>query len=404
MKNILVVTSTFPRYRDDPVAARFVYDLCKELAKFYRVYVLAPHDAQAKEYELIDNIEIYRFPYFYPKRYQQLCNGMGILVNLRQGGILAKLQGPFLFLGELCFLRKLVKEKKIDLINSHWMIPQGLNVAIIRCFYKIPHLMTIHAAGLFFLKRYPLGRWIASFIVQHTERIFTGGSYVKESLDALLGRNISAKIIPPGVHTSKFMVKEKKEIVRKRFSIDAKKVILYVGKLTEKKGVEFLIKAMKEVSLKITDVQLIIVGGGPLEKKLTNMTKELNLEKSIIFLGMMNHNQVINYYALSDVVVVPSIIDEHGETEGMPAVVVEAMSAGNPVVASNVSGIADVVKDGYNGFLTAPKNPQDIAKKIIEIFKTGKVKRMRKSALETAKKYDWEIIGKRYKKVIDELI
>ena len=99
------------------------------------------------------------------------------------------------------------------------------------------------------------------------------------------------------------------------------------------------------------DFSVIIAGGGPEEDKIKTLAKELDVLDKVSFIGWTNNNELPAYYTASDIVVVPSIFDSKGETEGMPVVVNEALSSGVPVIGSRISGIPDVVIPGENGWL-----------------------------------------------------
>ena len=93
----------------------------------------------------------------------------------------------------------------------------------------------------------------------------------------------------------------------------------------------------------------------------------------------------------------PSIVLQSGETEGLPVVILEGLAAGKPIVASDVSGVKDVIKNGWNGFLVEQKKPNQIAEKVLELLGDDELRvRFSKNALETAKKYDWEVIAEKY--------
>jgi glycosyltransferase involved in cell wall biosynthesis len=109
---------------------------------------------------------------------------------------------------------------------------------------------------------------------------------------------------------------------------------------------------------------------------------------------------------MSDIVVIPSIIDSYGETEGMPAVLLESLAMGLLVVASKVSGIPDVVEDGVNGWLIAPNDIDALVKKITEVLTmdNSSLKKIAENARITAKRFDWVNIGKIYRECIDRII
>ena len=121
-KKLLVLTSTFPRWKNDPKPS-FVYDLSKKLANHFDIFVIGPQFPGAKRYENIDNLKIYRFKYFIA-RFQKLTDMDGILAALTKSK-LNYIIIPFFLCAELYALLKYSRNHKPDLIHAHWIIPQG---------------------------------------------------------------------------------------------------------------------------------------------------------------------------------------------------------------------------------------------------------------------------------------
>ena len=406
---VLVLTTTFPRWKNDTTPA-FVYELSKRIKEEFEIVVLAPHCEGAKRFEIMEGLNVYRFPYFYPAKYQRLAYGGGILPNLKRSH-LAKIQVPLLFLSELFYAFKIIREKKIDVIHSHWIIPNGLIGAICKKIQKKKHLLTLHAAGLFALERLPLKKKIANFVVEHCDKITVVSSYIHERLLNLIQPKIldniknKTEIIPMGVNTSLFRLNTNKNELKIKYSIKSKSVLLFTGRLAEKKGLAYLIKAMPEVLSKSSNTELIICGDGPLKKEMEQLVKEIDLEKFVRSTGYVTNKEKIDYLSLSDILIVPSIVAQSGDTEGLPVVILEGLAAGKPIIASDVSGVKDVIKDGWNGFLVEQRNPEQIAEKVLELLNEEELRvRFSKNALETAKKYDWEVIGGEYEKIIKILL
>src|SRR3989338_75390 len=151
MKNVLVLATTFPRWKND-TEPNFVYTLSNLLAKKgYNITVLAPHHYKAKKFELMGNIKVYRFPYFYPLRLQKLCYEGGIIENLKKS-FLAKIQVPFLLVSEYFHMARIIKKEKIGFVHAHWILPQGFIAAIIKKIYNVPFVVTAHAGDIFPIK------------------------------------------------------------------------------------------------------------------------------------------------------------------------------------------------------------------------------------------------------------
>lgn len=396
---VLVLTTTFPRWKDDTTPA-FVYELSKRLQENgLETVVLAPHHQGAKRFEIMDGMKVYRFPYFYPKKYQKLVYEGGILPNLKRSH-LAKIQIPLLFLSELYHAMKIIRKEKIDVIHSHWIIPSGLVGGILRKIWGKTHITTAHAGDVFTIRKSKILSNIGSFVFKNSDKITANSNYTKDviiSIEDKIKDNV--EIIPMGVDTSCFNPKHTTGL---RDSFEAEYLILSVGRLVEKKGVKYLIMAMKDVIKEFSSAKLIIGGSGPEKDNLEELTEELNLRENITFVGHIKNSDLPMYYASSDIFVLPSIKVEEGDTEGLGVVLLEAMACGTPVIGSNIGGITDIIKDVKTGLLAGPENPNDIAQKIIRLFTDDELrKKFSKEGLKTVQeKFSWEIVIERFAKIL----
>ncbi|WP_102226391.1 glycosyltransferase family 4 protein [Acidimangrovimonas sediminis] len=125
--------------------------------------------------------------------------------------------------------------------------------------------------------------------------------------------------------------------------------LLYVGSLEERKGVDLLLRAMSRLALK--DWQLDILGDGPERKRLEKLATTLPIRRHVTFHGRQRNETVQEAMRAASVLVVPSRIGARNQTEGLPTVIVEAFSHGLPVVATRLTGIPEIVRDGETGLL-----------------------------------------------------
>jgi glycosyltransferase involved in cell wall biosynthesis len=139
------------------------------------------------------------------------------------------------------------------------------------------------------------------------------------------------------------------------------KNLLFVGRHIERKGIRYLIEAMKLLSEEFT---LTIVGEGDLTEKLKEQTRNEKVDARVIFAGRLSSEELTKAYQTHDVFVLPAIVDTKGDTEGLGVVLIEAIAVGLPIVATNVGGIVDVIIDGETGMLVEEKNPQALAEAI----------------------------------------
>ena len=403
---LLVIATTFPRWENDKEAT-FVKDLCKEQSKDFEVHVLVPHYKNLKLREKVDNLYIHRFVYFFP-RYQKLAYG-GILPNIKKNRLLI-FQAPFLFISMLFNTMKIIKKEKIRIIHAHWFFPQGLIAAICNKYLKTKSVVTIHAGCVTGLSNIlVLKRWISDFTVKNTDVIISVSNFGKELLESMVSKKIKeivkkkTKIIPMGVYTKDFKIKINKNQLKKKYKIKQKTIILFLGRLAEKKGVKYLIKALPLIKNK--DYILLIGGDGPLKKELQVLIDKHKLKDKVKFLGYITGKEKINFILLSDILAIPSIITKEGDTEGLQVTIMEGTAAGLPIITTNVGGIKDIIKNNQNGILIQEKNPKQIAEKIDYLINNKKfAQKISRNALMTSKGYDWERIGEKNIKLLKKLI
>ena len=153
---------------------------------------------------------------------------------------------------------------------------------------------------------------------------------------------------------------------------DYRKCLLYVGRVNEKKGVGDLIDAFYIVNKQLNDVILLIIGSGP-EKYLREITKRIKdykLEDKVFLLGPIPNRDIPSFIRASDLVVYAT-----REGEGIPRAILEAMACGKPAVATRVAGIPDAVINGLTGYLVEPRNPKELAEKILKLIKDDELLR-----------------------------
>jgi glycosyltransferase involved in cell wall biosynthesis len=164
-----------------------------------------------------------------------------------------------------------------------------------------------------------------------------------------------------------------------RFTPDNKKddghTILTVGRLVEKKGTEYLIKSVAEIQREVPDVQLEIVGDGPLRSSLEKLTLELGIAKHVVFRGTLSYDNVADVMKKVSIFCLPSITAKDGDSEGMVLVLLEAAASGKPVVGTFHGGIPEAVCNGENGFLVPERDVDALANRLILLLKNQELRR-----------------------------
>jgi glycosyltransferase involved in cell wall biosynthesis len=399
-KRVLVLASTFPRWQGD-TEPPFVHNLCRSLQDGFEITVLAPHALGAMRAERMDGLDIHRFRYMWPERLQKLAYG-GILPNLKRNRWLW-LQTPSFFLMELIWTLRLIRSHRIDVIHAHWLLPQGLIAAVAGAITRKPVVVTAHGGDVYGLR----GRLAATakrWALRRVTRVTAVSRDLARAIDVLSKNEVTdVDVVSMGVDTEHFRARRDARSLRKQLGIDGP-MILFVGRLAEKKGVRYLLEAMPSVLSDRPDATLVIVGDGPLRGELSLQARDLGISESVRFLGARSPAELPRFYSAADVFVGPSIVAENGDTESFGLVFAEAMSCGCPVVASDVGGISDLVVPGKTGLLVPQRNAQEIAEAIARVLsEPGLRERLRRGGLRhVSGNVAQSVIAQRYRAILQE--
>jgi glycosyltransferase involved in cell wall biosynthesis len=169
----------------------------------------------------------------------------------------------------------------------------------------------------------------------------------------------------------------------RKLSIPKEKIILFVGRISEEKGLVYLINTIPYLKRKIPEIKLLIVGSGPEENKMRAKIKELGIEENVEMVGWVGKKDILDFYRKSGLVAIPSVW-----TETFGIVAVEAMSQGKPIIVSKSGGLKEIVEEGVNGYSVDIKNPKELTSRIIEIMgDPKKLKRFSEMSFKLSDKY-----------------
>jgi colanic acid/amylovoran biosynthesis glycosyltransferase len=147
-------------------------------------------------------------------------------------------------------------------------------------------------------------------------------------------------------------------------------LILFVGRLVEKKGVAVLLDAFATVKAAVPAARLLIIGDGPLAPSLKRRANALGVGDSVDFAGALSAEEVARDMRRAWLLAVPSLTARDGDSEGLPNTLVEAAASGLPVVATDHGGIPEAVEDGRSGFLVPEAEPEPLARRIVELLQS----------------------------------
>ena len=384
-KKLIVTASTFPRWKDD-TEPRFVLDLASHMTDEFDVTVLVPAAPGAKNREVLEGVQVIRYHYFPVHKWETLCYPGAIVPRIKEKKIRALLV-PFLLLSLYFHLWKILPE--YDVVHAHWLIPQG----IVQSFFKKPYIVTGHGGDVVSLNK-GIMRKLKVRCLKKARHVTVVSEYLKGRVQELVPE-IEPEVISMGVDTRKF---GRQYRVENYFGQGDKKVVLFVGRLAEKKGVAYLIEAMKQI-----DALLVIVGNGPLRKTLEEQAEQVGKDR-IRFLGEKTHEELKKIYASADIFVAPSVTAKDGDQEGLGLVLLEAMASGLPVVASKSGGITQIIKDGENGLLCEEKCVWQLAENICALLNDECLyKKIAENGNRTVKAYDYVQTTEKYMQIINHM-
>ena len=380
---ILYITTAFPRYKEDVIAPWLVETIKRLKEKGVEVEVFTSAYKGLKK-QTIYGINVERFRYFL-KKWEDLTHDEATPDRLRKG-IRYKLLVPFYLLGGIIGITKLCTRKSYDIIHVHWPFPNAIFGYIGKRLCSARMVSSFHGVELRWVKNkmpffIPLLKWA----INKSDAVTANSTYTAKEINEITDRKVA--IIPFGaaITESHHVMRDFDLVTQSRPSN-----ILFVGRLVERKGVKYLIEAFDRISADI-DAILTIVGDGPERRSLEKLVESKGLQNKVIFKGKVSNEELRRCYQNCDVFVLPACIDSRGDTEGLGVVLLEAMSYKKPVIASNVGGIVDIVKDGETGLLVPEKNSQKLAEAIHTVLKNDELaSRLGKQGYEfVSRNFNW---------------
>ena len=398
-KKLLVTTSTFPRWKND-TDPPFVYELSRRLAKHFDITVLTPNYPGALASEKMAGLQVHRFRYFF-KKLELLAGSEGILPTLKKRPLF-NLLVPFFLLGELLALLKLTRKTKPDIIHAHWILPQGFIAALAQKITGVPYIVTTHGGDIYGMQG-RLTTALKRYALHNAAHVTVVSKDIRQIIKQKFGEDILTEVISMGVDSQLFHPGKKAPSFRENYKISGP-FLLFVGRLTEKKGARYLIEAMPAVLKNFPESKLLIIGTGELHQELILLSESLGLQDSVIFTGAIPNNELPEYFATADIFVGPSVTATGGDTEGFGLTFVEAAMSGCIVVASDVGGISDIIEDEKTGYLVRGKSPAAIADALCTILKqTNTLADMGIAARQKMiSQFDWQVIADQYAKVLND--
>lgn len=392
---LLISASTYPRWSGDSTPG-FVKQFAEELVEVGdSVYVLAPHSKDAKTSESEQGVAVHRYRYFLPASGETVAYEGGAVNKIQKTPIYAL---KVLLLVAALFFSSLWKVfmKRIDVLNPHWAIPQGFVAVVVKFITGKKVVLTVHGGDIFNLNGKIMTK-IKRFVLKHSDMVCPNSNATMEACREIYDREYT--IIPMGIYMDRFVEKLPSKSIQDRHNLNSF-TILFVGRLAEVKGVEYLLDAVRKLKQEKQEFKLLIVGDGPLKQSFESYVEQHQLSEFVELVGWVPSDQLNDYYSVADVFVGPSLSEPQG------LVFCEALATGTPVIATNVGGLPDIVQEGKTGYLISPKSSDAIKSKLLYLIThRDELKKMSNRARASVyDRFSWQSTTSRYREIFSSLI
>ncbi len=255
--------------------------------------------------------------------------------------------GMMMYLSVLSFINHLQREFDFDLIDSHYVYPDGFAAIKLGQYFNKPVTVSARGSDIHLFSTFPLIRRLLQYTLTHADHTIAVCQALRDAMVRLHVPEEKITVIPNGVDENKFFPADK-TTSREHLGLPNKKILLSVGRLEPLKGFQLLIKTLKRLREDFgkEDLYLVIVGEGPYRKELEALIAALKLNEHVLLAGVKPHAELRKWYNAANYFCLAS------EREGWPNVLLEALACGTPVIATNVWGIPEVITAEEIGILT----------------------------------------------------
>ncbi len=335
------------------------------------------------------------FDYFLPRSLQVLGCPPGLEHNSRS--ILGKIQLLFYLLSFTLHLFLATKRHRPHLIHANWAIPSGLVSWIVGRMTRTPVLVTVLGADVY---QKGFRKQVIRFVLERVDHVVVVSSHVKRLLVGF-AKPKKLTVIPNAIDVRAIIsAKEKANLhaVKKRLGLRADdRTVVTVRRLVVEKRVQDLVKAAAQVLQSIKGVVFLIGGYGPELESLRELTRTLDIESNVRFLGPLSEEEKLELLSIADLCVQTSV------QEGLSLALLEFMASGAVVIASAAAGQSDVIEAGVNGLLFPAADTDALANCIVQALQNDEYQNLGPASREyVLEHHSFEAQVERYMSVYRE--
>ena len=368
-RRVVMLTTSYPRFPGDGVGT-FVEPIANSVAvRGHEVHLVAPWHPLVERPSQEGDVHFHFFRYAPTRNLHVFGYASALKADVSLRGT-AYLVAPLAVSAGAWALRRILRSTRSGLIHAHWAVPGGFIGAIGRFGTHVPLVVSLHGSDVYLAEVNQLARAAARYA-------FSRSAWLTACSDDLATRAVALgadpdriTVVPYGVDTERFSPDPgARTSLRQRHALaEDDSVLVAAGRLVRKKGFEYLIDALPSLTERFPRVVLVVAGGGDLEDELRRRAATCGVVDHVIFLGSVKQGEVARWLAAADVVVVPSVRDDSGNVDGLPNVLLEALSSGTPVVATAAGGMGTVAKDGVTARIVRQRDAAALAGAISDLL------------------------------------
>jgi len=379
---VLYICTAYPRSEQDVITPWLVETVDRLRQSGIDLTVLTS-SYRGLGFQRLHGAPVHRFRYFF-RPWEDLTHDETAIDRVKKGVRYKLLALCYVFFGTLAAWR-LARKERFDIVHVHWPLPHWLfgRAAALACRGRT--VISFHGAELMAVRHgMKLLKPFLYWAIKACDAVTANSTHTVRAIQQIYHRPVS--IVPYGTTAGEYSDEA-------RTQPNPVRQLLFVGRLVERKGVPWLIRATEILSRDVP-VHLNIVGTGPDEETLHRQVAECGIEPLVTFHGFVSSPDLAELYRNCDVFVLPAVVDAKGDTEGLGVVLIDAMSHRRPVVASGVGGIVDLVIDGRTGLAVAPADEQALAEAIRRILTDPELAaRLARAGLDHIRQnYSWNAI------------
>ncbi len=401
-RRCLVVANTFPPVHG---GSAVVYD---SLARFGRgrVSVLAPRQDYRYGWPVRFWREFDRAAPFRVHRIHLLRTGLLDAAPSLPRRIGAALRDVAIRINLLRAIRRITRAEEIDIVCIGELVASGWLAAVCRRLFALRSIIYVHGEEISSRMAYDVDGRRRRRALAEADALVAVSRFTVEALETTMGVPAGKiALISNGVDLQRFTPRPRRADLMARYGLTGRRVLLTVGRLYARKGMDRVIESLPAVLRELPDVCYLLVGDGTYRAALERLAEAHGVREAVVFAGAVADAELIDHYALADAFIMANREMPDGDTEGFGLVFLEANACGIPVIAGRAGGSVDAVTDGVNGLVVDGDQPWQISAAILRLFQDDPLReRLVQTGNEVAARSGWDSRVDQFLALCDRLV